>query len=391
MIVFEDALKMVLKSGKILGVEKLDFMNTVGRVLAEDIRSDINMPPFDKSAMDGYACRREDMANEMTVVEKIPAGNFPKKELKKNECAKIMTGAPVPKGADTVIMVEHTRQLSYNKIIYLREDSNSNICKLAEDVKQGDIVLKKGTLIQPRHIPILASVGATEVWVYKRPKVAIISTGNELVEPGFKPEPSQIRNSNAYQMIAQVQQLGLKAEYLGLAKDTRKDTRRMLDKACQMADIILLSGAVSMGDFDFVPLVLKEMGIEILFHGVQTQPGKRTIFGTSRKQWFVGLPGNPVSSYVQFEMLIKPLVYKIMGANYHTPYYRMPMCESYHRKNADRKAFVPVIITEDGKVKQVEYHGSAHIHALSYAQAFMLVEQGVTTLKKGDLADVRPI
>ena len=391
MIVFEDALKIVLQSGKTLGVEKSDFMKSVGKVLAEDIKSDIDMPPFDKSAMDGYACRRQDLDSALTVVEKIAAGNFPTKVLKKNECAKIMTGAPVPEGADTVIMVEHTRQISDNRIIYLREDSASNICKLAEDVKQGDVVLTKGTIIQPKHIPILASVGATDVLLYKSPKVAVISTGNELVEPGFKPEPSQIRNSNAYQMIVQARQLGLEVEYPGLAKDTMEDTRRILDKACRMADIILLSGAVSMGDFDFVPFVLKEMGVKILFHGVQTQPGKRTIFGTNKKQWFVGLPGNPVSSFVQFEMLVKPLIYKIMGATYHAPVYRLPMCEDYHRRMADRKAFVPVVITEDGKVKQVEYHGSAHIHALSYAQAFMIVELGVSTLKKGDLVDVRPI
>ncbi|VAW30749.1 Molybdopterin molybdenumtransferase [hydrothermal vent metagenome] len=391
MIPFKEALEIVLQSAKTLGVEKSDFMESVGKVLAEDIQSDINMPPFDKSAMDGYACRHLDIANELTIVEEIPAGSFPKIKIKENECAKIMTGAPVPEGADMVIMVEHTRRLSDNKIIYLKESSAFNICKLAEDVKAGEVVLKKGTIIEPKHIPVLASVGATEVLVYKSPKVAIIATGNELVEPGFKPEPSQIRNSNAYQMIAQAQQLGLEVEYLGLAKDTMEDSRRMLNKACRTADIIILSGAVSMGDFDFVPAVIKEMGVKILFHGVQTKPGKRTIFGTGKKQWFVGLPGNPVSSYVQFEMLIKPLIYKIMGANYQAPVYRMPMYEDYHRKKAFHKAFEPVVITEDGKVKQVEYHGSAHIHALSYAQAFMIIEPGVTTLKKGDLTDVRPI
>lgn len=391
MIPFEEALEIVLQSAKTLGVEKSDFMRSVGKVLAEDILSDTNMPPFNKSAMDGYACRHQDIANELTVVEKIAAGSFPKIKLKKNECTKIMTGAPVPEGADTVIMVEHTRQLSDNKIIYLKEDSASNICKLAEDVKQGDVVLKKGTIIQPRHIPVLASVGAMGVLVYKSPKVAVISTGNELVEPDFKPGPSQIRNSNAYQIIAQAQQLGLEVEYLGLAKDTMEDTRRILNKACLTADVIILSGAVSMGDFDFVPSVLKEMEVKILFHGVRTKPGKRTIFGTGEKRWFVGLPGNPVSSYVQFEMLVKPLIYKIMGANYHAPVYRIPIFKDYHRKKAVNKAFEPVIITEDGKVKQVEYHGSAHIHALSYAQAFMIIEQGVATLKKGDLVDVRPI
>ncbi len=391
MILFENALKMALQTGKTLGIEKIDFMSSVGKVLAEDIQSDINMPPFDKSAMDGYACRHQDIGNKLTVIETIAAGYFPKKQIQKNECAKIMTGAPVPKGADTVIMVEHTRKLSENKIIYLGDSSASNVCKLAEDVKKGDVVLKKGTLLQPRHIPVLASVGATEVLVYKSPKVAIISTGNELVEPRFKPESSQIRNSNAYQLISQARQLGLEAEYMGIAKDTMEDTRKILVEACRKADIIILSGAVSMGDFDFIPLVLKEMKINVLFHGVQTKPGKRTIFGISENKWFIGLPGNPVSTFVQFEMLVKPLIYKIMGTGYQTPVYRMPLNDDYHRKKAIRKAFEPVVFTEDGKVKQVEYHGSAHIHSLSYAQAFMVIEPGVNTIKKGELADVRPI
>jgi molybdopterin molybdotransferase len=391
MILFEEALNIVRQSATTLGIESAAFLDAVGCVLAEDIISDIDMPPFDKSAMDGYACRRQDMKNELTIIEMVQAGEFPTKAVGENECIKIMTGAPVPKGADTVIMVEYTRTLPGNKIRYLKEESKSNICKMAEDVRAGETLLKKGTLLQPRHIPVLASVGATVIRVYKRPKIAIISTGNELVEPPETPGPSQIRNSNAYQLLAQIRQLGLEAEYIGLAKDTRQDTLLLLDKTRSTADIVILTGAVSMGDYDFVPEVLKEKGVKILFHGIHAKPGKRTLFGQGENQWFVGLPGNPVSSFVQFEMLVKPLIYKIMGTDYHPVVLKLPLSEDYYRKNAIRKAFQPVRLTEEGTVKQIEYHGSAHIHALSYADGLMIVEKDITSLKKGELVDVRPI
>lgn len=391
MIVFEEALRIMTESARTLGTKKVDYQQSVGQVLAEDILSDINMPPFDKSAMDGYACRKEDLAYELEVIEVIPAGITPTKKIGANQCSKIMTGAPVPEGADTVIMVEHTEKVAENKIIYTKDKSKSNICYLAEDVKQGDLVLKKGTIIEPKHIPVMASVGAVEIEVYQSPKMAIVATGDELVEPNVLPNPSQIRNSNAYQMVAQANAMGIEAEYVGIAKDTKESTKEMLLKSIEKADIIIMSGAVSMGDFDFVPLVLKETGIDIHFHGVETKPGKKTVFGTNANKWFVGVPGNPVSAFVQFEMLIKPMVYHIMGAKYESQLYPLKLEEPFTRKKAGRKAFEPVVITETGGVKRVDYHGSAHINALSYATGLMIIERGVTDLKKGDIVDVRPI
>ena len=384
-------MRIVEQSAVSLGTETVGFQETLQRVLAEDVRSDGDMPPFDKSAMDGYACRREDLNHPLTVIEKVQAGDFPKKEIGPGECTKIMTGAPVPRGADTVIMVEHTKILPDGRVTYLKQASKANICYRAEDVCRGDTVLRKGTVIKPQHIPVLASVGATEVSVYKRPRLAVISTGNELVEPWEKPGASQIRNSNAWQLLAQAGQMGVPVRYLGLAKDTREETARLVDKAMQDADVVILTGAVSMGDYDFVPEVLQEKGVEILFHGIHAKPGKRTLFGRTEKQWFVGLPGNPVSSFVQFEMLVKPLVYRIMGSRWLPDVLKLPLSEDFHRKNSSRKAFEPVVITEDSRVQKVDYHGSAHIHALSYASGLMVVERGISNLKKGELVDVRPI
>lgn len=391
MITFQEAYNIVLKTARTIGIEKINFQNALNRVLAEDIYSDLNMPPFDKSAMDGYACRKDDLDNELTVIEIIPAGYLPQKEIKKNQCAKIMTGAPLPEGADTVVMIENTEKLSSDTIKVNKKQSKSNICYLAEDVKKGQIVLKKGRLITARHIPVLASAGATEISVFKKPKIALISTGDELVEPDVIPNFSQIRNSNAYQMIAQAKEIGIETKYIGTAKDTLKSMREYYLKAAEDADIILLSGAVSMGDYDFVPKILKEAGIKIHFHGIQVKPGKKTIFGTSEKQWFIGVPGNPVSSFVQFEMLIKPLIMKIMRANNIKQFIQLPVSENYERKSAKRTAFEPVKINSDGTVSLSEYHGSAHINALTDADALMMVEKDVFKIKKGQKVNVRPL
>lgn len=391
MIPYEEAYQYVTESAHTLGTETVGFEQSVRRVLAEDIRSDMAMPPFNKSAMDGYACRNEDLKNVLNVVEVIPAGVWPQKTIGKNQCAKIMTGAPVPKGADVVIMVEQTRNVGESQIVFTKESTKSNICLTGEDIKTDEVLLKRGTLIKEKHIPVLASAGAVSIKVYKQPRVAIVSTGNELVEPDIKPALSQIRNSNACQIVTQAKAMGLPVDYLGIAKDTKESVQTILDKAMEKADLVIMSGAVSMGDYDFVPVVLEEAGFYVHFHGIATKPGKKTIFGTKKDKWFVGVPGNPVAAFVQFDMLIKPLLYGIMGNHYFPELYKLPLDQNFKRKNAIRKAFEPVEITADGTVKPVEYHGSAHINALSYADGLMMVERGVTELNKGDFVDVRPI
>lgn len=391
MISYEEALKLVLQNAHPLGTETVDFETSLDNVLAEDIVSDMDMPPFDKSAMDGYACRREDLKNELEIIEVIPAGRWPEKKVGKNQCSKIMTGAPLPRGADTVIMIEQVKEVAGNKIVFTHESTKSNVCPLGDDVRTGDTVLKKGTLVKARHIPVLASVGATSIKVFKRPRVAVVSTGNELVEPEMKPRLSQIRNSNGYQLVAQVREMGFPATYLGIAKDTFEDTKALFQKSLTVADVLILSGAVSVGDFDFVPDVLKQSGFDIHFHGVSVKPGKRTLFGTYKNKWFIGVPGNPVSAFVQFETLIKPLLLKITGCEFFPPLLRLPLEDNYKRMNANRKAYEPVTITEKGTARKMEYHGSAHINALSYADGLMEIETGTLEIQKGTIVNVRPI
>ncbi len=391
MKLLEDALKIVLDSAYEVDNEKVELNDSMNRVLAEDVFSDMDMPPFNKSAMDGYACRMEDLRNELEIIETIPAGKVPVKEVLKNQCSKIMTGSMVPKGADCVIMVEHTKETAENKIIFTEEKTNQNIAFKAEDIKTGDVVLKKGTLIKAQHIAVLASVGCAKPNVYRKIKVGVISTGSELVEPDQKPGLSQIRNSNAYQLLAQIEKIGCIPNYVGIAIDTHEASHKAITTALNTNDVILLSGGVSMGEFDFIPQILKDLNVEIFFQTLAVQPGKPTVFGRIGKKFVFGLPGNPVSSFNIFELLTKPLIYKMMGYNYKPLAIKLPLAKTYERKKARRQSFIPVKITDDGKALPLEYHGSAHIRAMVYADGLISVPIGVTKINEGELIDVRQI
>jgi molybdopterin molybdotransferase len=327
---------------------------------------------------------------ELEIVEVTKAGAVPRKEITKGTCSKVMTGGVVPKGADTVIMVEHTEELAPNRIKFTGEKTNTNICYLGEDIEQGQIVLSKGALIRPQEVAILASVGCVEVLVYKRPLVGIISTGDELVEPDQKPNPSQIRNSNASQLMAQVGQCGTHAKYFGIAKDTEASTLEIITNALVDSDVVLLTGGVSMGDFDYVPKVLNDLGIDIKFKSIAVQPGRPTVFGLKDGKYLFGLPGNPVSSFVQFELLVKPMLYAMMGHHFNPPILNLPMGEVFTRRKANRKSFIPVQI-KSGKVFPIEYHGSAHIHSYIFADGMLAVEKGTSKLEIGEIVDVRPV
>ncbi|HSH51904.1 MAG TPA: gephyrin-like molybdotransferase Glp, partial [Bacteroidales bacterium] len=387
MITIEKAYHIVLQRAYTLATETIDFKNSLGRILAEDVKSDIEMPPFDKSAMDGYACRREDLKNQLEIIETIPAGKYPEKKIGKNKCAKIMTGAPIPAGADCVVPVEIAEEIERKSVKVIEISHKNNISYQGEDVKVGTRVLTKGIKIQPQHIAIFAAVGYTDVLVYKQPKVGIISTGDELVEPHKKPLRSQIRNSNGYQLIAQVKDCGANANYIGIADDTPEDTYDKVNEALSQNDIVLLTGGVSMGYFDFVPKVLEQAGVEIYFDALAVKPGKPTTFGMAGKKFCFGLPGNPVSSFIQFDLLVKPLIYHMMGQDYQPLDIQMPMGIDYTRKSTKRKSYFPIII-KNGEIFPVDYHGSAHIHALSLAHGIASIAIGKKDIKKGELVHV---
>lgn len=391
MLHFEEALEIVLADARILGTARVSMMQALNHILAEDLISDMDMPPFNKAAMDGFACRRDDLKGRMVIIEDIPAGSTPVKKIGPGQCSRIMTGAPVPEGADFILMKEYAVVAEDGNIVCTKELPSDNICIKGEDVKQGDVVLSKGTLLKSQHIAILASLGCTEPLIYQAPTVAVISTGNELVEPDQKPGISKIRNSNGYQITAQCVQMGLLPEYLGIVADDEVKLTHLLSEALGKYDVVIMSGGVSVGDYDYVPEVLKKLGVDIRFHGIQAKPGKHLLFGRKGNHFVVGLPGNPVSSFVQFEIMVKPLLQKLTGLSPQHFILQIPSDENYKRKKDDVLAFVPVQITENGKATSLEYHGSAHIHAYVNAHGIMEIPIGIAEYKKGDIVRVRPL
>jgi molybdopterin molybdotransferase len=388
MISFEEAYRLMMEAASPLDdTEKVPLLESGGRVLAENICSDVDMPPFDKSAMDGYACRRADIDRPMEIVERIPAGKQPEKEIGPGECAEIMTGAVVPAGADMVVMVEHTG-ITDGRVVVNRKSGKGNICFRAEDVATGDLVLEKGTFIGPAEAAVLAAVGAGTVPVFRKPVVGIIATGSELVEPGEKPGSACIRNSNSYQLYHQIGNAGFEPLYFGIAEDSPEAISALVKERAAEVDLLLLSGGVSMGEYDYVPDVLRERGYRLLFEKVAIKPGKPTVFGKGENGYVFGLPGNPVSTFVIFEIMVRPFCCSLSGADYKPARIKAPAARELKRRKTGRRAHIPVKFREDGSVERIEYHGSAHIHAYTGADGFIIVPAGTGTVPEGSMVEV---
>jgi molybdopterin molybdotransferase len=398
MVSFESALEIVLSQEFTPAAGRVPLTGSPGRILAEDIFSDMDMPPFDKSAVDGFACRWEDVhpgagvqnSEPLRVVETIPAGKIPAKKIGPGECARIMTGAMVPPGAGCVIMVEDTEPAGTDLVMIRVIPKSKNICPRAEDIRSGSLVLAKGTRIGAAHVAVMAAVGVTSPLVSDLPSVGIISTGDELVEPSVVPGMAKIRNSNGWQLEAQVAGVPAIPRYLGIAPDEGPALKKIITEALEAHDVVLLTGGVSMGDFDHVPAILAECGVGILFKKVAIQPGKPTVFGKKGKKFVFGLPGNPVSSFVLFEMMVRPFLNRMTGSRETIREFILPMGAEFSRRKSDRKTMIPVNI-RNGAVFPVEYHGSAHINAYAVADGILVLEAGTTLVTKGEPVHVRPL
>jgi len=395
MIPVEEALKIVLDNTQKLDTRAVDLMDALGRILAEDVRSDVNMPPFDKSAMDGYAVvaadtsgASEDRPAVLDVLEDIPAGSTPRYEVSSGKAARIMTGAPVPTGADAVQMVEFTERddTSGQVRIFSPIEPETNICFLGEDLIEGQIVLRAGAELRPPEIGTLATVGAVKVPVIQTPELAILATGSEIVEPGRPPGPGQIRNSNGYSLSAQGLAAGAEVRYLGIVDDTRPELKgHILDGL--KSDVLVLSGGVSVGDYDLVKDTLLECGVKILFEKVRIKPGKPLTFGVLDRTLIFGLPGNPVSTMVTFENFVLPALRKMAGRiDVTLPQVPATLDHPFRRRKAERREFAPAKSTfREGRwhTKLVEFHGSAHLQAMTEADSFAIISEGVSTLDAG--------
>ena len=371
--------------------EQVSLKDAFNRILQEDVYADTDMPPFDKSAMDGYACREADIHNELELLEIINAGSVPQKEIGRNQCSKIMTGAKVPKGADLVFKVEDSEATDGNRIKCTNPGSVKNICYQGEDYSSGTILIPKGTIINVSHMAVLAGAGYNQVMVSKMPGVALINTGSELVEPSEMPQEGKIRNSNGSQLVSQLKQMKLSVTDLGIIEDDYEKLTNTFKGAFEKNDIVFFTGGASVGDFDWIPKILKDQGFQIYWDRTGIKPGNPMTFSQKGNKYCFGLSGNPVSSLVQFELLAKPALYKLLGAKYKPLRMQVKLNFTIQRKKADRIGIVPVLINEEGLVDQIPFNGSAHINALVFANALMEFPAGEFNLKKGESVYVRPL
>lgn len=393
MITMEEAVQIVLEHTPAIEAVEVDFRDALGRVLASDVRSDMNMPPFNKSAMDGYAVIGADVASAsgerpaiLKVVEEVPAGAVPTKRLSRGQATKIMTGAPIPEGADTVVMVEDTAPEGAQVKVLKPTPTGENICLLGEDMKIGQVVLSAGTLLRPPEIGVLASVGAARVAIYRQPEVAVIPTGEEIVEADVIPKPGQIRNSNGPTMCAQVVAAGAKVHYLGIAGDTREVLLAKIKSALDRADVVLLSGGVSMGEYDLVKSAFAELSIQVHFERIRVKPGRPLTFGTLGKKLIFGLPGNPLSATLGIELLVRPALRKMQRMQVlHRPTEAAVLDEPFEQKPG-RKQFAPAMtIRRDGqwRTRWVGHTGSADLLSLARSNSLFIAEADVSRLEAG--------
>jgi len=385
--------------------EMVRLEEALGRALAEEVLAPEDSPPFPKAAMDGFAVCSADPGPSWRLAATLAAGDAPARVLACGECAKIMTGAMIPPGADKVVRVEYTREQD-GVVTLLSEEPYANVIPRGQNLRKGDKVLGP-RMLAPQDVGVLASLGRAQVRVAVRPVVGVLATGSELRNPGEPLGPGQIYNSNGLQACAQVSAAGGRPRYYGIVRDEPSALREAVGRALEECDLLLLSGGVSMGELDFVPGVLKDCGAEILFHKMAIKPGKPTLFARrggesgaaaqpgvlpggmpARPAYVFGLPGNPVSAFVIFEVFVRPLLARLLGLRYAPRTVRARLAETVKRRDAERVELRPVRL-EAGEAHVLQYHGSAHLNALSGADGLLRLEVGVSSLEEGSWIDVR--
>lgn len=376
----------------------------LGLVLGEDVASDLDMPPHNKALMDGYAVRVADLPEgraALVVIEEITAGRTPRHSVGPGQAARIMTGAPIPAGADAVVVVERTRMIDDGRVQI--EDRapqpQQNIMAQGREMRRGETVLTPGTLLRPQELGVLATVGRTTVRLIPAPRVAVLSTGDEVVDAAQMPGPGQIRNGNGPMLAAQVARAGGVPHFLGIARDRVEHLRSLAEEGLK-ADALVLSGGVSAGKLDLVPGVLQELGVRPHFHKVEMKPGKPMYFGTRPRPngpgdtLVFGLPGNPVSSLVCFELFVKPALRALAGHPEPGPrLLRATLAEDFPHRS-DRPTYYPASLQGADKgwrVAPVPWLGSADLRGLTQANALMLLPAGDHHHRAGQELSVLPL
>lgn len=398
MITVEEALKRILEAVPVLGLEKTDILSALGSVLGEDIYADRNIPPHDNSGMDGYAVRFQDTAGAsrenpavLKVVEDLPAGRIAKNKVLPGEAIRIMTGAPIPEGADAVIRVEDTEKDGDCVKIFVPVRKGLDIRFTGEDVRKGELVIPRGTPIRAPEAGMLASLGRSFVQVYQRPLVAILSTGDELVDIDEPLMPGKIVNSNTYSMAAQVLECGAAPMLIGIARDTREDLTAKFRMASR-ADLMISSGGVSVGDYDLVKDIMGELGNAIQFWSVAMRPGRPLAFGSIGGKPLFGLPGNPVSTMISFEQFIRPAILKMRGfTNLFRKAVKAVIMEDYSKKGGLKYFIRGRVEVREGRyyVTTTGEQGSGILKSMVKANGLIVLPEDMTFVKAGDEVKVQ--
>jgi molybdopterin molybdotransferase len=388
MIPLHRALDIIRSVTSDLRVETVLLEDALGRVLPRQILSPIDSPPFDKSAMDGFAVRGDEDSTELRVVESVAAGGVPARRLGRGECTRIMTGAMLPPGSGRVIRRENVKE-DGGMIRVLSAEKADNVIHRGASIKAGQPVLKPG-VIGPRETGALAASGVGRVEISASPRIAILCTGPEIRPAGSPLRPGEIYDSNGPQLRALLAEMRCPAALLPGVEDSVGALTAAIVEAVKSCDVLLLTGGVSAGDFDHVPGCLRELGAEILFHGVAIKPGKPVLFARRGGQHIFGLPGNPVSTFVTFEVFVKPFLYRRMGIDWVPALRQGALSQAVTRSSAGRTEFLPVRLRQ-GRVELVSYNGSSHLNALLEADGFVTMDAGIHDLEEGMRVDVRPL
>ncbi len=373
---------------------------TLGLVLAEDVASDLEMPPFDKALMDGFAIRAGDLVDgvaELEIIEEVMAGQTPRKAVASGQATRIMTGAPIPDGADAVVMIERCELLECRRVRIAdpKVKPGLSILPRGREMRVGEVVLQRGAKLRPQEFGILSTVGRSTVLAHPQPSVAILPTGDELVDAAEKPGPGQIRNSNGPMILALVARAGGSPRLLGIAKDRVEHLKELIEEGLK-SDVLLLSGGVSAGKLDLVPGVLAECGVQALFHHVAMKPGKPLLFGVKPREnggpprLVFGLPGNPVGSLVCFELFVRPALRGLLGLPPEPRLVQATLAKDFAYRT-DRTTYHPARLwmSETGwSAEVVPWFGSADLRGLSNSNAFVELPVGDHQHKTGQTLPV---
>jgi molybdopterin molybdotransferase len=379
-------------------LERVAIAAAAGRALVDPVVSPIDHPPFDKSAMDGFAYAERSADDLYEVIDSVAAGQRSAAAVSSGTAIRIMTGAPIPEGAVGVQRVEWTepagRGASGAELVHFRlREKNDNIIRRGENLKAGEALLAP-RILEPQDIGILAAAGIAEVEVAVRPRVGIVSTGDEIEPAGNSLGAASIYDSNGPQLAAQAAAAGCEANFYGIARDRAEELAAVFERALAENDIVLVSGGVSMGDFDLVPAALANLGVNVVFHSLAMKPGKPTFFGMRGKTAVFGLPGNPVSTFVNFEVLVKRYLFAMIGLAWEPETLRVRLGAPLSRKLADRVEFLPARLSRGEGCMVAEplaYHGSSMITVLAQADALLRMEIGEYEMGEGAVVDARRI